>query len=125
MDFDQIRDTLFQAMEDQRQTDIANNEIAQRLGQQKIMYGNEARGTLYSGIPTWQRAQLAAEGTANLADINNKYLSKKMSIWENITSTLDKINSYNKAAAAMNKAAENSSATQSFLNIYNSLLGGE
>lgn len=129
MDLDQIRDTLFEAMEQQRQADIAANDTNQLLGQQKIMYNNDARGTLYSGTPTWERAQLASQGVSNLADINNKYLNKKLDIWTNITKTLDQINSYNKAAAAMSKATSNVSnggnTNQSVLEIYNGLTGGE
>ena len=129
MDLDQIRDTLFEAMEQQRQADIAANDTNQLLGQQKIMYNNDARGTLYSGTPTWERAQLASQGVSNLADINNKYLNKKLDIWTNITKTLDQINSYNKAAAAMSKATSNVSSggntNQTLLEIYNGLTGGE
>ena len=129
MELDQIRDLLFENMEQQKAADIAANETNQLLGQQKIMYNNDARGTLYSGQPTWERAQLAAEGVSNIADINNKYLGKKLDIWNNITKTLDQINSYKKAAAAMNKASSNvsssSSASSSYADIYASLLGGE
>ena len=128
MDLDQIRDALFENMEQQRAADIAANETNQRLGQQKIMYNNDARGTLYSGQPTWERAQLAAEGVSNLADINNKYLNKKLDVWTNITKVLDQIESYNKSAAAMAKATSNVSSggttTQSYIDIYNGLTGG-
>ena len=128
MDLDAIRETLFQSMEDQRQADIAANEVNQKLGQQKIMYNNDTRGTLYSGQPTWERANLAAQGATNLAKIENDFLKNKMSVWTNITKTLDQINSYNEAAAAMAKAANNVSSStssgQSFLDLYNSLYGG-
>lgn len=128
MDIDAIRETLFQAMDQQLATDKAANEEAYKLGQQKIMYSNDARGTLYSGQPTWERAQLAASNLQNLADIENKYVTKKISVWDKITDTLDKINSYNKAAAAMTKAASNVSGggtKQSYLDWYNSLNGGQ
>lgn len=129
MDIDAIRETLFQAMDDQYAADKAANAENYKLGQQKIMYNNDARGTLYSGQPTWERAQLAASDLTNLAKINSNYMKQKLSIWDNITDTLDKINSYNKAAAAMSKAASNVSAspstTQSWLDLYNSLVGGE
>lgn len=127
MDLDAIRDTLFQSMEDQRQADIAANEVNQRLGQQKIMYNNDARGTLYSGQPTWERANLAAQGATNLAKIENDFMKNKLSVWTNITKTLDQINSYNEAAKALAKAANNTSSdssTQSFLELYNELNGG-
>lgn len=129
MDLDAIRDTLFQAMDQQREADIAANNTNQLLGQQKIMYANDARGTLYSGQPTWERAQLASVGAQNLAKINSEYMKNKLNVWNSITNTLDQINSYNKAAAAMAKAASNvasqTSDGQSFLDLYNELYGGE
>ena len=78
MDLDAIRDTLFQAMDQQREADIAANNTNQLLGQQKIMYANDARGTLYSGQPTWERAQLAASGATNLAKIESEYMKNKL-----------------------------------------------
>lgn len=129
MDLDAIRETLFEAMDQQREADIAALNENQKLGQQKIMYANDARGTLYSGQPTWERAQLAATGATNLAKINSDYMKNKLNVWDSITNTLDQINSYNKAAAAMAKAASNvstgTSGGQSFLDLYNSLYGGE
>lgn len=127
MDLDSIRDTLFEAMKEQEAADIAANETNQRLGQQKIMYANDARGTLYSGQPTWERAQLAADGITNLAKIQGNYLGKKLDIWNNITNTLDQINSYNQAAKALAQAGSNSGQqySQSLLEMYNQLLGSE
>lgn len=129
MDIDSIRETLFQAMDDQYAADKEANETNYRLGQQKLMYNNDARGTLYSGQPTWERAQLAASNLTKLADIENKYLKQKVSIWDNITDTLDKINSYNKAAEAMAKATSNvatgTTGGTSFLDLYNSIYGGQ
>ena len=112
MNLDEIRDTLFQSMEEQKAADLAANETNYRLGQQKIMYNNDARGTLYSGQPTWERANLAAENLENIAKIDQSYMDKKLDIWNNITNTLDQINSYNKAAQTMLAAANkyNSSA---------------
>lgn len=132
MDLESIREALFQAMDEQKAADIAANENNQLLGKQKIMYTNDSRGTLYSGQPTWDRAQLASQGLTSLADIHNKYLNQKLDIWTNITKTLDQINSYNKAAEAMAKAAANVSASTatsaggtSVMDIYNGLTGGE
>lgn len=127
-EFDAIRDQLLQAMEDQYNADVQANQTNQLLGQQKIQFANEARGTLYSGQPTWERAQLAASGATNLAKIQSDYLKNRLNVWDNITKTVDQINSYNKAAAAMAKAASNVSTTTtsgtSFLDLYNSLQGG-
>lgn len=129
MNLDEIREALFKSMDDQLAVDTQAQETNYRLGQQKLMYNNDARGTLYSGQPTWERANLAAQNTASLADINNKYLKNKLSIWDNITNTLDQIESYNRAAAALSKATSNlsggSDASQYFLDLYNSLQGGE
>lgn len=128
-EFDTIRDALLKAMEDQYTVDVATNQENQKIGQQKLMYSNEARGTLYSGQPTWERAQLASQGATNLAKIQGDYLKNKLNVWDNITKTLDQINSYNKAAAAMTKAASNvttnATSGQSFLDLYNSLQGGQ
>lgn len=129
MDLDAIREQLFQAMDAQREADIAALNEDQKLGQQKIMYANDARGTLYSGQPTWERASLAAQGAQNLAKINSEYMKNKLNVWNSITSTLDQINSYNKAAKAMAKAASNvatgTTEGTSFLDLYNELYGGE
>ena len=129
-DIDAIRETLFQAMDDQLAADKAANAEAYKLGQQKIMYGNDARGTLYSGQPTWERAQLAASNIQQLADLENKYNKQKISIWDNITNTLDQIESYNKAAAAMSKAANNTtnsntSTLEAWKALYDNLEGGK
>lgn len=129
MDLDAIREQLFQAMDAQREADKAALDEDQKLGQQKIMYANDARGTLYSGQPTWERASLAAQGAQNLAKINSEYMKNKLNVWNSITSTLDQINSYNKAAKAMAKAASNvatgTTEGTSFLDLYNELYGGE
>lgn len=129
MDLDAIKEQLFQAMDAQREADIASLNETQKLGQQKIMYANDARGTLYSGQPTWERASLAAQGATNLAKINSDYMKNKLTIWDSITNTLDQINSYNKAAKALLKASSNvatgTSDGQSYLDLYNSLYGGK
>lgn len=124
-DIDQIRELLFQDMDNQLAADVAANEEAQKLGQQKIMYNNEARGTLYSGQPTWERAQLAATGAENLAKIYSTDLGNRVKVWDTITDTLDKINSYNEAAKALTKSTASNTSSSSFLEIYNSLTGGK
>lgn len=129
MDLDAIRETLFEAMDAQREADIAALNEDQKIGQQKIMYSNDSRGTLYSGQPTWERANLAAQGATKLAKINSDYMKNKLSVWDTITNTLDQINSYNKAAKALAKASTNvatgTSDGQSFLDLYNSIYGGK
>lgn len=127
-EFDAIRDQLLRAMEQQYAADTEALNTTQRVKQQQLAYSNEARGTLYSGQPTWERAQLASQGATNLAKLQSNYLSNKMDVWDNITKALDQINSYNKAAAAMAKAASNvatgTSDNQSLLELYKSLAGG-
>lgn len=128
MNLDEIREALFSAMDEQQAADEAAAKENYKLGQQKLMYANDARGSLYSGQPTWERAQLASGYVTNLADIQQKALNQRLSIWDKITSTMDQINSYNKAAAAMAKAANTSTtstdASNSFLDLYNELNGG-
>lgn len=130
MNLDEIREALFQAMDDQEKADIAAANEAYKVNQQKLMYNNDARSTLYSGQPTWERAQLAANNVANLADIQQKALGKKIDVWDKITSAMDQINSYNKAAAALARATGTTgttgttNTTNSFLDLYNELHGG-
>lgn len=118
----QIRDVLLKSIDDQYAVDKENLATSQRLGQQKLMYSNDARGTLYSGQPTWERAQLAASGIQNQASLDSNYMKNKLNVWNNITSTIDKINSYNKAAKALTDAATNNSYSKAdWLALYNSL----
>lgn len=128
MNLDEIREALFSAMDEQQAADEAAAKENYKLGQQKLMYANDARGSLYSGQPTWERAKLASGYVTNLADIQQKALNQRLSIWDKITSTMDQINSYNKAAAAMAKAANTSTTStdtaNSFLDLYNELNGG-
>lgn len=128
----QIRDTLLGSLDDQYKADTEAENTQYRVNQQQLMYNNDRNGTLYSGLPTWQRAQLAANHTSDLANLGNTYLGKKLDIWNNIQNTLDQINSYNKAADAMAKATQNVSATTgnattgtSLLDLYESLQGGK
>lgn len=126
-ELDRIREELFKSMDDQLATNKAALETSQRLGQQKLMYSNDARGTLYSGQPTWERAQLAAQGISDLANLNQDYMKSKLSAWNNITNIMDQINSYNKAASALAQATQNAtstSAAQQYLDLYNQLNGG-
>lgn len=120
MDIDAIRDVLLKSMDESLAANIEANETANRLGQQKLMYSNEARGTLYSGQPTWERAQLAAEGLQNLAKIQESDLNQRVNVWTKIANTLDQINSYNQAA----KTLASGKSAASFLDYYNSLQGG-
>lgn len=129
MNFDEIRDALFSAMDEQQAADEAAARENYKLGQQKLMYANDARGSLYSGMPTWERAQLATNHIVDLADIQQKALKQRLSIWDKITNTMDQINSYNKAAAAMARASSSGTTgttdtTNSFLDLYNELNGG-
>lgn len=128
MNLDEIREALFSAMDEQQAADEAAARENYKLGQQKLMYTNDARGSLYSGHPTWERAQLAVNNAVNLADIQQKALKQRISIWDKITNVMDQINSYNKAAAAMTRASSSGAGTtgttNSFLDLYNELNGG-
>lgn len=101
MELEQTRDILQQAMDQQwldNQRAVDANRI---LADQKTAYENEARGTYYSGIPTWQRAQNAVSAAESLNDVNSQYAQNKVKIWNSVQDTLDKIASYNEAAAAL------------------------
>ena len=71
------------------------------LADQKTAYENEARGTYYSGLPTWQRAQNAVSAAQSLNDVNSQYAQNKVKIWNSVQNVLDQIASYNEAAAEL------------------------
>lgn len=101
MNLDEIRDTLMSAVDQQLASDKAALQMNQTLGQQQIMYENDARGTLYSGLPTWQRASLATQGLQSLTKLNSNYAESKVKTWNSIADTLDRIRGLNEAAAAL------------------------
>lgn len=101
MELEKTRDLLLQAMDQQladNQKAVDTNRI---LADQKTAYENEARGTYYSGMPTWQRAQNAVEAAEKLQDVNKNYASNKIKIWDSVQDALDKIQAYNEAASMM------------------------
>lgn len=101
MELEQTRDILQQAMDQQlldNQRAVDANRI---LADQKTAYENEARGTYYSGLPTWQRAQNAVSAASSLNDVNSQYAQNKVKIWNSVQNVLDQIASYNEAAAEL------------------------
>lgn len=101
MELEQTRDLLLQAMEQRLADDRSTVDTNRILADQKTAYENEARGTYYSGLPTWQRTQNAVEAAEKLANVNQNYAKNTVSIWSSIEDTLDKINAYNEAAAIL------------------------
>lgn len=99
MDIEESAKVLTQALEQQYKDNLAANEANRRLADEQISYQNEARGTYYSGIPTWQRAQNAITYADKANDINKSYASSQSSLWNTVSDYLDKINSYNESAA--------------------------
>lgn len=82
----------------QYQDNLAANDANRRLADEQISYNNEARGTYYSGIPTWQRAQNAVTYADKANDINLNYANQQNKLWNTISDYMDKINAYNEAA---------------------------
>ena len=98
MDIEESAKVLTQALEQQYKDNLAANEANGRLADEQISYANEARGTYYSGIPTWQRAQNAITYADKANDINKSYAKSQDSLWNTVSDYLDKINSYNEAS---------------------------
>lgn len=98
MDIEESAKVLTQALEQQYKDNLAANEANRRLADEQISYTNEARGTYYSGIPTWQRAQNAIQYADKANEINKSYASSQNSLWNTVSDYLDKINSYNEAS---------------------------
>lgn len=99
---DNVKDTaavLQAALDNEYAANVAANDNARRLAEEKLMYANEKTGTVYSGLPTWQRANLGSEYAQKLADIDTNYANSKISLWNNVQDTIDKIRAYNEAAA--------------------------
>lgn len=101
MDLAEIKNALASSLEKQYQDELKAVDNQRRLADEAIGYTNEARGTYYSGMPTWQRAQSAASYTNKIADLANSYANKQVSIGNKIDEILDQINSYNEAASLL------------------------
>lgn len=98
MDIESQKDALMEAIQQQYQDNVSALEANRRLSDEKISYQNEARGTYYSGIPTWERAQLAVTTGDKMNELNSNLLKTQNSLWETISKYNDKINAYNEAA---------------------------
>lgn len=83
----------------QYQDNLAANEANRRLADEKISYQNEARGTYYSGQPTWERAQNAITYADKANTINLNYANQQNKIWNSVQDYLDRINAYNEATS--------------------------
>lgn len=98
MDIAETAAVLNDLYQKQYEDSLAANEANRRLADEQISYNNEARGTYYSGIPTWQRSQNAI-GYANKAnEINLNYANQQNKLWNSVADYIDKINAYNEAA---------------------------
>lgn len=84
----------------QYKDNLAANEANRRLADEKISYQNEARGTYYSGQPTWERAQNAITYADKANDINLGYANQQNKLWNTVSDYIDKINAYNEASGA-------------------------
>lgn len=98
MDIAESVRVLNEAIAKQYQDNMAANEANRRLADERISYSNEARGTYYSGIPTWERAQNAITYADKLNEINKSYASTQNSLWDTVQDYLDKINALNEAS---------------------------
>lgn len=101
MELEQTRDILQQAMDQQLEDSYKAVDANRILADQRTAYENEARGTYYSGLPTWQRTQNAISAAESLTDVNSDYAQNKVKIWNSVQNALDKIAAYNEAAAEL------------------------
>lgn len=117
MELEQTRDILQQAMDQQLEDNYRAVDANRILADQKTAYENEARGTYFSGLPTWQRAQNAVSAAESLNDVNSKYAQNKVKIWNSVQNTLDQIAAYNEAAAELGGGATGLTAGSRAMNI--------
>lgn len=101
MELEQTRDILQQAMDAQLENNYRAVDTNRILADQKTAYENEARGTYYSGLPTWERAQNAVTAANSLNEVNQQYAENKVKVWNNVQNALDQIAAYNEAAAKL------------------------
>lgn len=97
MDLESQRNVLLDAVQQQYKDNAAVLEDNRRLADEKISYSNEARGTYYSGQPTWERMQNAVNYGDKMNDLNSNLLKTQDALWSNIEKYLDKINAYKSA----------------------------
>ena len=97
MDLESQRNVLLDAIQQQYKDNAAVLEDNRRLADEKISYSNEARGTYYSGQPTWERMQNAVNYGDKMNDLNSNLLKTQDALWNNIEKYLDKINAYKSA----------------------------
>lgn len=97
MDLESQRNVLLDAVQQQYKDNAAVLEDNRRLADEKISYSNEARGTYYSGQPTWERMQNAVNYGDKMNDLNSNLLKTQDALWGNIEKYLDKINAYKSA----------------------------
>ena len=105
MDIAETAKVLNDLYAQQYQDNLAANEANRRLADEQISYGNERRGTYYSGIPTWQRAQNAVSYANKANEINLNYANQQNKLWNTVADYMDKINAYNEAAGATQMTA--------------------
>lgn len=98
MDVEGQKNVLLDAIQQQYQDEVAATEANRRLADEQISYTNEAKGTYYSGIPTWQRAQLAVNYGDKMNTLNKNLLSAQENVWNTVSNYLDRINAYKSAA---------------------------
>lgn len=98
MDIAETAKVLNDLFAQQYQDNLAANEANRILADEKISYNNEARGTYYSGIPTFERAQNAISFADKANDINLNYANQQNKLWDSVSDYIDKINAYNEAA---------------------------
>ena len=98
MDIAETAKVLNDLYAQQYQDNLAANEANRRLADEKISYANEARGTYYSGIPTWERAQNAVTYADKANEINLNYADQQTNLWNKVQDYIDKINAYQEAA---------------------------
>ena len=105
MDISSQRDVLLDAIQQQYKDSVTATEANRRLADEQISYANEKRGTYYSGLPTWERAQNAATYSEKMNDLNKNLLTAQESVWRNIQDVMDKVNAYNEAAKKNNSGS--------------------
>lgn len=104
MDIESAQNELIKAIEEQTNVGLQNADVARNLYQQQINNANNASGTLFSSRPIFQGAQYAAKTyVPSVTKLQTSSADNIIKIKNTVQEALDQIQSYNEAAAQLNR----------------------
>ena len=104
MEIEAIRDQLLKALEDQKNTQIAQLDTTRDLAHQQINVGANAAGTLFSSAPVFKQTQWVGENyVPKVSQVNIKFAENQVKIQNTVAEALKKIQAVRDATAELNR----------------------